>query len=50
MAVGGSGEAVGSVGVDDGGGGGKEPLSFVCWLPTTTNRASGFADAHFGCS
>ena len=49
VAVGGSGEAVGSVGVDDGGGG-KEPLLFVCWLLMTTNRASGFADARFGCS
>ena len=37
VAVGGSGEAAGSVVVDDGGGVGMEPLLFVCWLLTTTN-------------
>ena len=29
---------------------GMERVLFVCWLlTTTTNRASGFADTHFGC-
>ena len=39
VAVGGSGEVVGSVGIDDGGGGGNETI-VVCWLVVDNNKSS----------